>query len=804
MKIKFECVLFWMFVCPLLLFGQSVYINEFLASNSASNRDPDFNEYADWIEIYNGSSQMVNIGDYFLSDDLNDQKWKFPASTSIGPLGFLLVWADGLDTSLTALHTNFKLSKSGETIALFGPDSSLLDTLTFSEQTTDYSFGRQPDGTNNWYSFTLPTPGQSNNSAPFLKTENPAFSLKSGFYNSQQILEMSSPPHTVIRYTTDCSSPTELSPLFPGSHLVKNRDGDANYFSEILTTLDPEPWLPDWVPPAGNVFKATVIRARAFQDGKLPSDIVTKTYFVGPDINNRYPTMAVVSLVSDYQNLFDDATGIYVPGNSHVNGQTRSGNYFQNWEKPAHITFFETGGDLAFSQDVGIRIQGGTSQVSPQKGLHIIADNKYGKNRIEYPIFKNTIYRAKELKEFKRFILRSWGSTIGSALFNDAYAHALMADSNLDLNAYRPAVVFINGEFWGLHEIREANKNSWYYQYHYDINREDPGFDILEHTSRNDKPYASLDEGDKVHWNAMLEYMSAHDMSLPENYEYIKTQMDVDNFIDYIGHCVYLVKWDWPNNNEASWRPHAADGRWRWIQYDMETSFGIAKALSPLYQYLGAQYDMINNVVYGNPIPGFGQYGPQPILKLLLANEEFRNEFVRWFYIHMEKEFAPENMISLLDEMAAEIRPYMQEYRFRWPFEMAMNSDWDYHLELIRDFARTRPAFMKQHLANEFGEYTGVRQAEVNSIPVEFRLFQNYPNPFNGSTTINYSLPKTGHISVNVYDLNGRHVAKLIDAKKTAGNHIVKWNGNKFSSGIYFVVLSQNQNSMVRQIVLLR
>ena len=792
-------------MCPLVLLGQNIFINEFLASNSLSNTDPDFNEYADWIEIFNGGNQTIDIGGYLLSDDLKNPKWSFPINTLIGPYEFLLIWADSQDTSLTALHTNFKLSKSGEHIALFAPDSSILDSLPFSEQTTDISFGRQPDGSDNWFSFSTATPAESNNSAPFNKSEAPVFSLESGFYNSEQVLEIFSPAEAVIRYTTDCSDPSETSPVFPASLLIKSRVGDPNYFSEILTTRDPEQWLPEWVPPSGEVFKATVIRARVFQENKQASDIITKTYFVDPDITNRYPTLAVISLVSDYKNLFDDATGIYVPGNTHVDGSTRSGNYFQDWEKPAHITFFETGGELGFSQDVGMRIQGGTSQVSPQKGLHIIADNQYGKNRIEYPIFKNTIYQAKDIKEFKRFILRSWGSTIGSALFNDAYAHGLMAESNLDLNAYRPAVVFINGEYWGLHEIREANKNSWYYQYHYDINRENPGFDILEHGSRNGGHYAYVDEGDKVHWTNMLSFINSHDMSLAENFEYIQTQMDVDNFIEYIGHCVYLVKWDWPNNNEASWRPRSADGRWRWIQYDMETCFGIAKALSPLYQYLGASYDMVNNVIYGNPIPGFGQYGPQPILKALLVNEEFQKKFVEWFYVHIEKEFAPENMIALLDKMAAEIGPYMAEYRERWPFVMdMMNNDWDYHLDLIRDFATERPVYMKQHLTREFGEYTEVKSYEEKTTPTEFCLFQNYPNPFNGVTIIKYSLPKAGHVKVDIFDLNGRHVVRLSDGEKSAGNHFVQWSGKNLASGIYFVVLSQYQNSTVRQIVLLR
>ncbi len=205
----------------------------------------------------------------------------------------------------------------------------------------------------------------------------------------------------------------------------------------------------------------------------------------------------------------------------------------------------------------------------------MIARGAFGKNRINYPLFENDPSGANQLKEFKRFIIRAWGSLISGSLLNDAYAHRLMAKNDLDIQAYRPVVVFINGEYWGLQSLREANKNSWYYQYHYNIDRDIPGYDILLHSERNGAPYAYIDEGDASHWNAMMNFINTHDMRQKENYAYLETQMDMDNFIAYMGHCIYVGKWDWPNNNEASWRPHTADGRWRWIQYDMETGFGV-------------------------------------------------------------------------------------------------------------------------------------------------------------------------------------------------------------------------------------
>ncbi len=207
--------------------------------------------------------------------------------------------------------------------------------------------------------------------------------------------------------------------------------------------------------------------------------MITNSYFVDPGITTRYATLPVISIASDSKNLFDHHEGIYVPGYTHRTGQSGTGNYFQDWEKPAHIEFFEPGGNPGFAQDVGISIQGGSSPASPQKGLHVFARSTYGENRISYPLFENDPSSARELNEFKRFMIRAWGSLITGALFNDAYAHRLLAENDIDIQAYRPAVVFMNGEYWGIHELREASKNSWYYQYHHGIDRDDPGYDIV-------------------------------------------------------------------------------------------------------------------------------------------------------------------------------------------------------------------------------------------------------------------------------------------------------------------------------------
>jgi len=797
-RIYYIAAIVWLAMNPLFLSAQRVLINEFLASNSLIIMDPDFSDYADWIELFNPDADTIHLGGYFVTDNFTDTaKWSFPDGVVLAPGDFLILWADGRDTVLTGFHLGFKLSSSGEEIALFDSSGILVDSVVFSDQRQNLSFGRQPDGGANWYTFDIPTPGSSNTENIYLKANAPAFSLPAGFYAEDQVLELSTEDTlSHIHYTLNGDEPTQSSPQYSDPIILASKAGEPNVFSEIRTTRDPYHWLPDWQPPAGEVFKTNVVRARAFRDGSNPSDIITRSYFVDGNMYQRYSGIAVISINSDSENLFDPNTGIYVPGVTHQSGNSGSGNYFQDWEKPAHIEFFEPGGIPGFSQDVGIRIQGGSSPASPQKGLHVIARGAYGKNRINYPLFENDPSTARELTEFKRFIIRAWGSLITGSLFNDAYAHRLMAGNDLDIQAYRPVVVFINGEYWGLHALREANKNSWYYQYHHDIDRENPGCDILLHTYRNGAPYAYIDEGDAVHWNAMLNYIRMNDMTQEANYSYISSQMEMDNFITYMGHCIYLGKWDWPNNNDASWRPRTADGKWRWIQFDMETGFGVGAGLGPEYAGLGPQLNMFEAAIEGIPIPNFGTYGPHPILAEIYKNEDFSEAFVNWFVDKFDHEFHPDTMNQVLDEMAAEIRPYMEEYQHRWPFIGGVRGSWESSLNGIREFNNQRLEYVKTQLLELF---------QTDQIPpVEYMLLQNYPNPFVTSTTIRYMVPEASTIRFKVFDSRGQLIHSFEKQHDSAGHYSFEFDAFNHAAGIFYYSLEGGGQYQVMKMMLLR
>ncbi len=144
----------------------TVFINEFMALNTTTMTDPQ-GEYEDWVELYNPSSEIINLTGFHLSDDVNNPaRWSFPAGTTIAAQGFLLVWCDADETD-SGLHTNFKLSAGGEAIALYGPVGAGLpniDEYIFGPQSADISLARLPDGGPEWALCSAPTPGFSNHS----------------------------------------------------------------------------------------------------------------------------------------------------------------------------------------------------------------------------------------------------------------------------------------------------------------------------------------------------------------------------------------------------------------------------------------------------------------------------------------------------------------------------------------------------------------------------------------------------------------------------------------------------------------
>jgi len=756
-----------------------IVINEILASNTQFLADDD-GDYEDWIELYNRGSSAVNLTGFALSDDpLDSMKWIFPGII-LPPDEYLVVFASGKDRTQpeNLLHANFKITAEGESVVLTNPAGEVIDQVPMMVHTTDLAYGRMPNATGDFFYLSPPTPWALNDAESFETLLSPLeFSHPDGFYPSPFDLSISTPdPGVTIRYTTDGSEPDETSPVFGGPFTIGTRVGDPNTISMIPTNNNPEPGPPyyeGWQPPLGEVFKINVIRARAFHPSAPDGEVHTFTAMVDNNAFQKY-SLPVFSVATHSDNLFDNETGIYVAGNHD--------NYFQDdWERPAHISFFDPVGNLQFKENVGIRLNGNTTRSRPRKSLRIVSRAEYGSSWINYHLFPD-----KEVDRFKRFILRNSGNDWDFSVFRDGLFQYLAKDFKVETQYYQPAIVFINGEYWGIHNIRDKYDDH-YIQAHYGI--EENELTIL---SDNSVHRWGVYEG-KAHYDSMKSFIESNNMTQLSNYQQVTEMMDVESFIDFQLTHIFSKNTDWPGNNAIFWRYHRdgfapeegyKDGRWRWIILDTDFGFDL-----PFFYVPGLDEGPAHNTLAFARASN-GPSWPNPpwatvMLRKLFTNSEFRVQFVNRYCDLLNTTYSPEHVISSIDSLSGRIAPEMAEHISRWRRPTSVN-EWEENVQGLRDFASQRASFQMQHLKSEFGL----------SDPVILTV--DVSKPSHGFVKVNSIDIKssTMGVSANPYPWSGEYFpnyAHQLTAIPLPGYQFSHWSGAASgSSETTSVILSGN------------
>lgn len=684
-------------------------INEFVSSNGSTIADEN-GDYEDWIELYNPSGEAIGLEGYGLSDDEDRPfRWVFP-DIQIGAGEYLLVWASGKDRTnpLAPLHTNFAISASGEELLLTTPDGEVIDFVPPIRLDRDTSYGRKPDGADSWFIFTEPTPGVSNTTEGFdTILSAPDLSHTSGFHPEPFDLQiLSKDKGVIIRYTTDGSIPGPDSPVFSDILHVHTRENDPNGISMIQTNdgFQAE-WVWDiagWRPPSGLVAKATVVRLRAFRDGSLPSPIVNRTFWVGESFIERYH-LPVFSLIVEEDDFFDHDRGIYVPGAAYredVAWPEIMGNYFHrgmDWERPVHLEFFEPGWEHGFSLDGGVRIHGGLTRRWPIKSLRIYMRGDYEVSNLEYPLFPNN-----PVTTFRRFILRNagndsgfeyWGWTHDGTYMRDALMHRLVEPLGLDIQDWRPAIVYLSGEYWGIHNIRERQDRHTLGIRH---NVNSDAIDLLTGDG-----YATF--GSHTDFRNLHTYTVNNDLAEEEHFQYVVSQLDEKNIADYFIAQIYSANDDWPGNNIDYWRSTDPPTRWRWIFYDVEWR-ALGHIYPDNYRHENLQFALEH------------PHRTSQIIRSMLDNPGYRDYFINRFADLLNSIFIPSHVIGTMEEMAAVLRPHMEEHIARWGRPRNV-PEWENAFEIIREFARQRPHYVRGHLADYFGLEGSFRLTVINNRP---------------------------------------------------------------------------------------
>ena len=645
---------------PVRLASQ-VYLNEIMASNATVHADLDFGDYCDWIEIYNYTDQDIDFTGYYLSDDpANLAMWPFQSGTILPAHEFLLVYADGIGAGL---HTNFKLAKDGELLLLVGAQLEIIDSVCYPLQLTDVSFGRSGMDAQKLGYFESPTPGEMNGNQILNGiSSKPVISLKGGFHSGAQTINITTAdPDSKIYYTLDGTEPTESS---------------NGYRRPIVISQN------------------TVLRVKTMEESLLPGLTMTNTYFIDEPQN-----LPVISLVTDPDHFFNDETGIYVEGNGGVPGYCTSvpHNVNQDWERPVNIELIEMDGTIGLNQLAGVKIFGGCSRVRyPVKSLGFFARKEYENSSFKYRLFPD-----KDNDNYETFILRASADDQPFTLFRDPLTQMLVKDViDVDMQAFRPVVVYINGEYWGIHNLREKI-NEHYAEDNFGVNS-----DSVDMVRGNPENSWGVVAGNADHYNAMMNYLSDNDITQQTHYEYMKTQMDMDEYINYQIIQIFFGGRDWPGNNIKFWRSREAPyNKWRWVLFDLDHMFK---------EYFSDIMDEATEVDCECtwPNPPWSTY----LFRRLLENETFKHEFTQRFAIYSSTHFSRKRLHRYIDNMQAKFAPEIPRHIQRWggqktnlpdntwvsPIFNSM-SEWEANVQVMRDFTDTRHEMALKHVSDYFG-----------------------------------------------------------------------------------------------------
>lgn len=706
-------------------------INEIVASN-ASTLMSAHGESPDWIELHNPTSQTFDLTGWFLSDDDQDpDRWEFP-EVDLAPGEHLVVFASGQDRTdpAAAVHTDFRIERSGEPVLLVEPDGqTVADRFPSVGLPRDASFGRDRQDPARTCYFAFPTPGGPNDRGCFADADlgAPTFSVTSGFFDDPVEVEILAEEDAEIIYTVDGSYPDlaenpDRTLVYDAPLRIEDRSDEPNTISTVDTTVpsDQVEWdasdPPELTEP---VQKATVLRARTISSAERVA-----TYFVGSHL--RREGLPVLSLALDEEYLFDHDTGISVAGKTFEEyrasprfdptfGWSSPANYHQrgrDWERPfpdslrRSVVFEHCGvtGTCDYQTRVGVRMHGNYSRTLPHKPLRLYAREDYGDRHFSYPFFGDDAPAR-----HRRLLLRNSGTDATGLLLVDGFTQSLMTHFVADTQAYQPAVLFVNGEYWGIHNIRERHDRHYLEEVH--------GADADDVVLLG--PYLSVDAGVPAGAESFVELVERVAAEDPEDAALlarVEAELDLESFFDFLIAHIYVGNPDWPGNNMRLWRepngPDAIgegvrDGRWRWMIFDLDQLGAGVGAFD-------VDYDVFASGLKPTDDPHF-RFGVPLLFHRLTENEDIRDRFLQRFADHLNTAFHPDRALQRIDELEDLLADEIRHHAERWDTPRSLFG-WRTDLNELRSFMEERPAVQRRHLEELF-DLDGTATVAVRTDP---------------------------------------------------------------------------------------
>jgi hypothetical protein len=517
------------------------------------------------------------------------------------------------------------------------------------------------------------------NTAFAQQAPSPVFSKPAGFYGATQ-LQISCPAEYEVRYTINGDSVMATSTLLTGSiYLGKN----------------------------------TVVKARCFKTGN-PNNygpITTQTYLI-----NEATELPVVSLSTRPRHLWDINEGIYAEGPNLQSDCPQypyyCANFWQGWEKPAYFEYFNEDGAREVAQHASIEITGGWSKASPKKGILVdFGHDDFGDGKVEdWPLMPDKPH----LLTWNKIHLRAGGNGQNSQFGHDAWIQRTVAKNNpnLDYMAYRPAVLLINGEYWGVYEIRERqDKHYIRHNYGYDKDSVDllrfpPGYDRdpLSTTSY------SIKAGSDSIWKIAHRRLRDANPTSNQFYDLFDQYFDLDNYIDYYAVQTFIGNNDWLGpwfNNIRVWRPQVEGGKWRYMLWDLDGSMG--EQWDPKYT------TCFDNVAYARQ-PDYPAIEHNWLFDLACRNPKFKNRFEARYAHLINALFRKETFDATAKAMVFELDGELERNFFRWNFGNL--GEWVNRFSYCSNWADYRRLCAAQHISNAMNR-TGVFSLGAEVMPKE-------------------------------------------------------------------------------------
>ena len=575
--------------------------------------DPSFN-YGAWIELYNPTNSPVSLKNLYISDNAeNLLKHRLNNPGILPAKGYYVIWFDHYHHNYAPSQVNFKLDFDGGTIYISNTQGEVITYQDFPMAISRTSYARTTNGGDQWNYTAEPTPGQSNATSTFAKErlEAPIVDTDARIFTSPFTIKVSIPSGSMLRYTTDGSTPTLTN-------------GTTSYNGRF------------------NINATTTFRFRLFQEGKLPSAVVTRSYIY----QDKNYTLPVISVVTDYVNLYDDSLGVYVKG---VNGRTGNGqstpcNWNMDWDRPVNFEYITPEGGMVVNQEVDFAMCGGWSRAWSPHSFKLKAEKIYeGLNSIDYPFFADKPY----LKH-KTLQIRNGGNDTGCRI-KDAALQEIVHRSGLDVDGQstQPVVHFINGEYRGMLNMREPNNKHFAYA-NWGIDTDE--MDQFEMSP--DSGYVQM-EGTR---EAFLEWHALSANAANTNtYEKIRQLVDIDEYINYMAVEFYLGGTDWPQNNIKGFRPRTENGRFRFVMFDLDGTLATTTPFSTFEQKQTYTFDYIYDM-NGHLTEEIEMV---TIFLNMLENESFRKQFIDTYCLVAGSVFEPTRCNEIIDEMAARTAPIL-------------------------------------------------------------------------------------------------------------------------------------------------